>query len=202
MTATVGVLGAGTIGRGVGRFFLHAGHRVLLSNSRGPQTLGDVAADLGANAGAVTAAEAAAADIVLLAVPWSAVEPALSGLGSWGGRILVDATNAIKRFDPPAIELYDFGDRTSSQVVAALAPGARVVKAFNHLGYQQMIAPVPAGEKRAFFCCGDDPAARDEIAAVLRANDFAAIDLGGLADGSRVQQAGGPLASLDLRLAP
>ena len=61
MTATVGVLGAGTIGRGVGRFFVNAGHRVLLSNSRGPQTLGDVAADLGANAGAVTAAEAAAA---------------------------------------------------------------------------------------------------------------------------------------------
>jgi predicted dinucleotide-binding enzyme len=202
MTATVGVLGAGTIGRGVGRFFLNAGHRVLISNSRGPKTLSDVAADLGANARAVTTAEAAAADIVLLAVPWTAVEPVLGGLGSWGGRILVDATNAIKRFDPPAVELFDFGDRTSSQVVAALAPGARVVKAFNHLAYQQMIAPVPAGEKRAYFYCGDDPAAKNEVAGILRANDFAAIDLGGLADGSRVQQVGGPLASLDLRLAP
>jgi 8-hydroxy-5-deazaflavin:NADPH oxidoreductase len=202
MTATVGVLGAGTIGRGVGRFFLNAGHRVLISNSRGPETLGDVAADLGANARAVTTAEAAAADIVLLAVPWTAVEPVLGGLGSWGGRILVDATNAIKRFDPPTVELFDFGDRTSSQVVAALAPGARVVKAFNHLAYQQMIAPVPAGEKRAYFYCGDDSAAKNEVAGILRANDFAAIDLGGLADGSRVQQVGGPLASLDLRLAP
>jgi 8-hydroxy-5-deazaflavin:NADPH oxidoreductase len=202
MTATVGVLGAGTIGRGVGRFFLNAGHRVLISNSRGPETLVDVAADLGANARAVTTAEAAAADIVLLAVPWTAVEPVLGGLGSWGGRILIDATNAIKRFDPPAIELFDFGDRTSSQVIAALAPGARVVKAFNHLAYQQMIAPVPAGEKRAYFYCGDDSAAKNELAGILRANDFAAIDLGGLADGSRVQQVGGPLATLDLRLAP
>jgi 8-hydroxy-5-deazaflavin:NADPH oxidoreductase len=202
MTATVGVLGAGTIGRGVGRFFLNAGHRVLISNSRGPETLGDVAADLGASARAVTTAEAAAADIVLLAVPWTAVEPFLGGLGSWGGRSLIDATNAIKRFDPPAIELFDFGDRTSSQVIAALAPGARVVKAFNHLAYQQMIAPVPAGEKRAYFYCGDDSAAKNELAGILRANDFAAIDLGGLADGSRVQQVGGPLATLDLRLAP
>ena len=201
MTATVGVLGAGTIGRGIGRLFLNAGHRVLISNSRGPETLGDVVADLGANARAVTTGEAAAADIVLLAVPWMAAESVLGGLGSWDGRILIDATNAIKRFDPPVIELFDFGDRTSSQVISGLAPGARVVKAFNHLTYPQMTAPVHPGEKRAYFYCGDDLAAKNELAGILQANDLAPIDLGGLADGSRIQQAGGPLGAIDLRLA-
>jgi predicted dinucleotide-binding enzyme len=148
MAATVGVLGAGTIGRGVSRFFLNAGHPVLISNSRGPETLAGVVADLGINARAVTTAEAAAADIVLLTLPWTAVEPTLRGLGSWGGRILIDATNAIKRFEPPVIEVFDFGDRTSSEIIAGFAAGARVVKAFNHLTYLQMVAPVHAGEKR------------------------------------------------------
>jgi predicted dinucleotide-binding enzyme len=201
MTATVGILGAGTIGRGVGRFFLNAGHPVLISNSRGPGTLGAAVAELGAQARAVTTAEAAAADIVLLAVPWTAAEPVLRQLPAWDGRVLIDATNAIKAFNPPTVEVFDFGDRTSSEVVAGLAPGARVVKAFNHLTWSQMAAPVNPGEKRAYFYCGDDAAAKDELAEVLRGNGLAPIDLGGLAAGSRIQQAGGPLAPLDLRLA-
>jgi hypothetical protein len=201
MTATVGTLGAGTIGRGVGRFFLNAGYPVLISNSRGPDTLGDAVADLGAQARAVTMAEAAAADIVLLALPWTAVEPVLRQLPAWDGRVLIDATNAIKTFDPPTIELFDFGDRTSSEVVAGLAPGARVVKAFNHLAYSQMAAPVSPGEKRAYFYCGDDAAAKGQLASVLHGNGFAPIDLGSLAAGSRIQQVGGPLATLDLRVA-
>jgi 8-hydroxy-5-deazaflavin:NADPH oxidoreductase len=201
MSATVGILGAGTIGRGVGRFFASAGHPVLISNSRGPETLGEVVAELGDHARAVTTAEAAAADIVLLALPWTAVEPVLRQLPAWDGRVLIDATNAIKKFDPPTVELFDFGDRTSSEVVAGLAPGARVVKAFNHLAWSQMAAPVGPGEKRAYFYCGDDADAKDQLAAVLQGNGFAPIDLGGLAAGSRIQQAGGPLAARDLRVA-
>jgi hypothetical protein len=71
----------------------------------------------------------------VLATPWTAVESTLAALPPWPGNTLVDATNAIKVYNPPTVELFDFGDRTSSEVVASLAPGASVIKAFNHIPF-------------------------------------------------------------------
>src|ERR1700722_9615964 len=82
---------------------------------------------------------------------------------------------------PARIELFDFGDVTSSELVASLAPGARVVKAFNHLPFEQMMSPVAAGHRRVLFVSGDDADAKASVMSVIRANGFAAVDLGSLA---------------------
>jgi hypothetical protein len=124
-----------------------------------------------------------------------AVDVAASGLF-----LVADATNAFKVFDPPPVELFDFGDRTSSEVVASLAPGARVVKAFNHVPFMRLVSSPPNGEQHVLFLSGDDAAAKASLRPVLDANNFAVIDLGDLATGSRLQQVGGPLGGLDLRL--
>jgi 8-hydroxy-5-deazaflavin:NADPH oxidoreductase len=106
-------------------------------------------------------------------------------------------TNAFKVFDPPTVELFDFGDRTSSEVVASLAPGASVVKAFNHVPFMRLLSPPPDGEQHVLFVSGDDAAAQAGLRSVLEANNFAVIDLGELATGSRLQQVGGPLVNTD-----
>jgi len=201
MTQTAGIIGAGVAGQAIARFFLTAGRTVVISNSRGPDTLGEVIAGLGAGAEAGTTAQAAQAPLVVLATPWASVEDILAALPSWSGRTLVDATNAFKVFDPPTVELFDFGDRTSSEVVASLAPGASVVKAFNHVPFIRLLSPLPGGQQHVLFVSGDDAAAKAGLRSVLEADNFAVIDLGELATGSRLQQAGGPLSGLDLRLA-
>jgi 8-hydroxy-5-deazaflavin:NADPH oxidoreductase len=200
MAETAGIIGAGVAGKAIARVFLSAGRTVVISNSRGPDSLGEVIADLGAGAEAGTTVQAAQAPLVVLATPWTAVEDALAALPSWSGKTLVDATNAFKVFDPPTVELFDFGDRTSSEVVASLAPGASVVKAFNHVPAMRLLSPPPGGEQHVLFVSGDDTAAKAGLRPVLEANKFAVIDLGDLATGSRLQQAGGPLGGLDLRL--
>jgi predicted dinucleotide-binding enzyme len=200
MTETVGILGAGFAGKAIARFFLTAGRNVVISNSRGPDTLGEVIAELGAGGEAGTTAQAAGAPLVVLATPWTSVENALAALPSWSGKTLVDATNAFKVFDPPTVELFDFGDRTSSEVVASLAPGASVVKAFNHVPFVRLLASPPDGEQHVLFVSGDDAAAKAGLRSVLEANNFAVIDLGDLATGSHLQQVGGPFGGLDLRL--
>jgi 8-hydroxy-5-deazaflavin:NADPH oxidoreductase len=201
VTETAGILGAGVVGQEVAGLFLAAGKDVVISNSSGPESLKDVIAGLGPGARGGTAAEAAQAPLVVLATPWTAVEAVLAASSAWSGRILVDATNAIKVYDPPTIEMFDFGDSTSSEVVATLAQGATVVKAFSHIPFTRLTSPVSKGEQHVLFVSGDSSSAKTVIRSVLEANNFAVIDLGNLASGSRMQQVGGPLGGLDLRLA-
>jgi predicted dinucleotide-binding enzyme len=118
-----GTIGAGTVAQALAGHLVMAGHKVTLSNSRGPDTLLDVVTRLGPLASAGTADEAAAADMVFLTVMWPQVGDALAGLPEWDGRILVDTTNAFA----------DLEVETASEFVAERAPGARVVKAFNTL---------------------------------------------------------------------
>jgi hypothetical protein len=122
----IGILGAGNVGLAVGRQLIGAGHVVKLSSARGPHALTPVAQDIGAEG--VSVAEDAAAELVLLAVPWPAVPDVLDPLADWDGRILVDATNPFVSHNP--LQLADLQGRSASVVVAEHAPGARVVKAF------------------------------------------------------------------------
>ena len=137
--------------------------------------------------------EAAQADLVVLGVQWSNVAKALEGLPDWNGRILIDATNPTD--GPPDFKLADLGGKTSSQVVASLAPDARVVKAFNTLIVANLSAdPREAGGRRVLFMSGDDAPAKKEVAKVLDRIGFATIDLGSLSIGGALQQfPGGPL---------
>jgi len=186
----IGIVGAGRLGRAMAHVALRARHRVVLANSRGPDSLADVIVQLGAGVSAGTVEQAAAARIVLLAVPWPRVPEAVRGI-QWNGQILIDATND---FDG-----RDLDGTTSSEVVATLVPGARVVKAANTLGADMLAAdPEQAGGRRVMFISGDDAGARSEVATLFEDAGFSTIDLGGLATGGALQQVGGPLSGADL----
>jgi predicted dinucleotide-binding enzyme len=187
---SVGIIGAGRIGQTVARIALRAGRRVVISNSRGPDSLGPVIAALGDGATAGTVQEAAAADIVVIAVMWPDVPTAVHGL-AFEGRIVIDPTND---FDPS-----DLHRRTSSEIVAELVAPGRVVKAANTLGADVLaLEPNEGGGRRVLFVSGDDADAKAEVTALFEDGGFAIVDLGGLAEGGAMQQFQRPLAGINL----
>ena len=196
---TVGILGAGGIGQAFAGHVVKAGREVILSNRRGPESLVGVTKQLGPLARAGTREEAAQADVVFLAVGWTQVKDALSGLPAWQGRILIDATNAAY-MSPSGLRAVDLGGSTSSEVVASLTPGARVVKTANTLLRAVLAAdPRQAGGRRVLFMSGDDASAKAEVGGLLESMGFATVDLGTLAAGGPLQQfPGGPLPTLNL----
>lgn len=140
----IGMLGAGEVAQAIARHAIRHGHEVVLSNSRGPASLAPLVKDLGALATAATPAEAAVADLVVLAVPWPQIPDAVAGLPRLDRTVVIDTTNQFVSLYPTP-EIADLGDLTGSEYVASLLPGARVVKAFNAL-YAQFIAPDPRHE--------------------------------------------------------
>jgi len=193
-----GTIGAGTVALAFAREALAAGHEVVLSSRRGPDSLASTVAELGRGVSAASVEDAARLDYVLLAVPWPNVEDALRGPPAWNGRVLIDATNPFIQYSPRLV-LADLGDKGASEVVAALAPGARVVKAFNSIVTARFNeGPVKNGGRRIIFVSGDHPEPKQTIKSLIESFGFVAIDLGGLATGGRLQQAGGPLAGRDL----
>lgn len=193
----IGIIGAGAIGTAIARALSRSGIDAVIANSRGPASLAELVAELGPRIKAVTVGEAAQADLVFLAVNWSKIPAAIGGLGPWKRRILVDANNPI---EAPAFRAIDLGGLSSSEVVAALAPGARVVKGFNHL-QPALLAGDPGAEggRRVLFLAGDDRQAKDEVARLAGQLGFGAIDLGGLGAGGRLTQfPGGALTALNL----
>lgn len=193
----IGIIGSGRIGAAIAHVLVRNGQDVTLANSRGPDSLQALIHELGPQARAGTAAEAAGADIVFVAVPWSKIPDALKGLGPWEGRIVIDANNPI---EAPGLRPIDLGGRTSTDVFAERVPGARVVKAFNHLSPQLLTAdPRAEGGQRVLFLAGDDTGAKASVAQLIGALGFASIDLGSIAQGGRLTQfPGGPLPALNL----
>ena len=197
MKKTFGIIGAGNIGQAVARHLLKAGYPVVLSNSGDVEVLKPLAARLGAGASAGTPAEAAAADFVLLALPWTKLST-LTKLTDWSGRTVIDATNQFLTHGPEFI-LDDLNGRPSTAVVADYIPGARVVKAFNTLYYKVLSQdPEQGGGKRVLFVSGDDASAKEAVKAVIKDLGFAAVDLGSLESGSRFQHPNEALASRNL----
>jgi predicted dinucleotide-binding enzyme len=193
----IGIIGAGGIGQAFAAQAVRAGYAVILSNSRGPESLAAVVRELGGNATAGTREDAARADVVVVAVPWQQLAAALSDLPAWNGRIVIDASNPV---EAPTFRLADLGGRTSSEIVASMAPGARVVKAANTLPRALLAAdPHEAGGRRVLFVSGDDADAKAVVSEILATIGFAVIDLGGLAVGGPLQQfPGGPLPNQNL----
>jgi 8-hydroxy-5-deazaflavin:NADPH oxidoreductase len=186
----VGIIGAGRIGQAMAEIARRAGRHVVIANSRGPQSLISLVESLGQGVTAGTVEDAAAADIVVLAVMWPDVPQAVDEL-AWEGRIVIDPTND---FDPS-----DLDGRTSSEVVADLVAPARVVKAANTLGAAILGSdPRQAGGQRVIFLSGDDGDAKSEVGALFQQAHYFVIDLGGLREGGRMQQVGGPLAGHNL----
>ncbi|MEV6134029.1 MULTISPECIES: NADPH-dependent F420 reductase [Streptomyces] len=192
----IGMLGAGAIAQAIARHAIRHGHEVVLSNSRGPASLAPLVKDLGALAAAAPPAEAAAADLVVLAVPWPQIPDAVAGLPRLDKTIVIDATNQFASLSPKP-EIADLGDLTGSEYVASLLPGARVVKAFNAL-YGQFIAADPRHEagRQVLFLAGDDADAKNTVRDLTSEFGFAPVDLGTLREGGRLIQLGGPLSAL------
>jgi len=186
----VGIIGAGRLGQAMARVAVRAGRPVVLANSRGAESLTAVVSALGEGVSAGTADEAASAGIVVIAVPWDRVPEAVQGL-DWNGKVVIDATNDWAADDPQP--------RTSSEQVAELVAGARLVKAANTLGADVLGSdPHEAGGRRVMFISGDDADAKAAVVALFQDAGFATIDLGGLAIGGAMQQIHHPLAGLNL----
>jgi predicted dinucleotide-binding enzyme len=186
----VGVIGAGRLGQAMARTALRAGRSVVIANSRGPESLASVVSALGEGVSAGTVTEAASAGIVVIAVPWGRVPEAVEGL-NWSSQIVIDTTNDFAA--------DDLRGRTSSELVADLVTGARVVKAANTLGADVLGSdPHEAGGRRVIFISGDDADAKAAVVALFQDAGFAVIDLGGLATGGAMQQIHHPLAGVNL----
>jgi predicted dinucleotide-binding enzyme len=196
-----GTIGAGEVALAFAREGIAQGHEVVLSSRRGPQALAAELAELGKGASAASVAEAASLDYVLLAVPWNNVEEALSGLPAWNGRVLIDATNPFAQYSPKLV-LADLKGIGASEIVAGFAKGARIVKAFNSIVTARFNeGPIKGHGRRVIFVSGDHDEPKAFVKDLITKFGFVAIDLGGLVTGGRMQQAGGPLAGLDLFVA-
>lgn len=194
---TIGIIGAGNIGSAFAKALARNGIAATVANSRGPETLSTLVEELAPHISAVSIEAAAQADIVLVAVPWSKLPAALSGLPNWNGRIVIDANNPI---EAPLFKPADLNGRLSTEIFSDLVPGARVVKAFNHLLADLLSAdPHAEGGDRVLFYSGDDAKAKAEVASLIAKLGFAGIDLGPIAVGAKLTQfPGGPLPAINL----
>jgi predicted dinucleotide-binding enzyme len=186
---TIGLIGAGQIGSQIARLAVASGYRVVISNSRGPETLSTLVAELGPNARAATAMEAAkAGDIAVVTVPLKnyrqvPVEPL-------AGKIVIDTNNYYPQRDGHIPDL-DNESTTTSELLQAHLPTSKVVKAFNHIYAAQLtIDGRPAGTKnrRALVIAGDDLAAKATVTHLLDQFGFDTVDAGPLKEGWRIQR--------------
>lgn len=190
---TVGFIGSGMIGSTVARLSVAAGHQVVLSNSRGPETLKDLADELGPLARAATSAEAGAAgDLVVVSVPLHAC-PHLPA-GSLAGRTVLDTGNYYPQRDDQIPEL-DSGSLTSSEWLQRHLPGAAVVKVFNNIYFKHLgslARPAGAADRTYLPIAGDGAAAKSAVTQFLDSIGYGAVDAGMLAESWR-QEPGSPV---------
>jgi predicted dinucleotide-binding enzyme len=199
----IGFIGAGAVARTFGRHLIVAGHTLVVSNSRGPETLTAFAAELGPNAMAGTKQQAAECDVVILATNWVNVTEALRGV-DWDGRILIDATNA--HMDPkPDISLEGvtrsraaLKGRTSSEIVAEKALGGRLVKSISNIPMEWIQDFSHNKPRTVIFASGDDIEAKQLVIELINGIGFFAVDLGSLKTGGAMHEVGAPLSGLDL----
>ncbi len=182
---TIGFIGSGHIGGTVARLAVDAGHDVLLSNSRGPDTLQDLVDELGPRARAGTTEEAAAGDLVVLTIPLKNVgQVPADGLR---GKVVVDTSNYYPQRDGQ-IAAIDDGSSTTSQLVQSMLPGARLVKAFNNINYRHLGSlqrPAGSPERSVLPVAGDDAEAKQEVTELIDSLGYDVYDAGSLADSWR-----------------
>jgi predicted dinucleotide-binding enzyme len=186
---TIGIIGAGHIGSQLARLAVKNGYNVVLSNSRGPQTLTGLVAELGPKARAATPDEAASAgDIVVVTIPLKnyrtvPVQPL-------AGKIVIDTNNYYPQRDGHIPEL-DNETTTTSELLQAHLPTSKVVKAFNHIYAAELTSHgMPPGSKnrRALVIAGDDPDAKAAVARLIDQFGFDTVDAGPLKEGWRIQR--------------
>lgn len=176
----IGIIGSGHIGGNAGRLFAQAGHEVLFSFSRDPQTLADAVAAAGPLARTGTPREAVEfGDVVLFSVPWGVIDAALAQAGSLDGKIVIDTTNQFSQGGvvdlPDGISAAEYNQRRM--------PGATLVKAYNTLtsGFQASSAGRTGPDRVVLFYAGEDPEAKATVAKLIDDSGFTPVDMGGWA---------------------
>ena len=177
---------------------------MIIANSRGPESLAELVAELGPGAEAGTREDVLDADLVILATYWSDARQAVSGL-EWAGKILVDATNA--HVDKPADITLEGVTRsraalaktglTSSELLMSWAPGARLVKSISNVPMEWISDFSTSKPRTVLFASSDDPEAKRIVIDLLNGIGFAAIDLGSLSAGGALHEVGAPLSGLE-----
>lgn len=184
----IGFIGSGMIGGTVARLTVAAGVDVVVSNSRGPETLAELVASLGERARAATPAEAAAAgDLVVATIPLHAYQQLPAA--ELAGKTVIDTMNYYPQRDQRIAEL-DADELTSSELVQRHLAGSRVVKAFNNIAFMGLATlprPVGAVDRSALPIAGDDPAAKASVAELLSVLGYDAVDAGTLAESWRFE---------------
>lgn len=187
--STIGLIGAGHIGSQIARLAIAAGHDVVLSNSRGPETLASLVAELGPKACAATVENAAkAGDIVVVTIPLKAYRAV--PVAPLAGKIVIDTNNYYPQRDGHVPELDD-ESTTTSELLQAHLPKSKVVKAFNHIYARDLTTDgTPSGSpnRRALAIAGDDAGAKAAVTALLDSFGFDTVDAGPLAEGWRIQR--------------
>jgi len=196
----IGIIGAGHIGGTLAELFTKTENQVVISNSRGPSTLEDLAEKLGDNASTGTVEEARDfGDLVVVSVPLKAITDLPAN--GWEGKVVIDTNNYYPDRDGKIPDL-DSEKLTSSELLENQLPGARVVKAFNTIWFEHLKTQgdtsLPLEERRAIFIAGDDSQAKETVAKLIEEIGYAAVDTGFLKEGGKTQQPGSPVYNKEL----
>ncbi len=180
------IVGSGNIGTALARLFARAGIEISIANTRGPESISELASSIGSGVHAVPLEEALGSDVTFMAIPFGAVEQFGKSLPDWTGKTVVDTTNAHYTPNRAAI----LRGRTSARYVAEHLPGAKIVKAFNQLPADTLQAELdPEVGRRVIFIATDYPEAGDEIADLVSNLGLAAVQLGRIEEGGQLIQA-------------
>jgi 8-hydroxy-5-deazaflavin:NADPH oxidoreductase len=190
---TIGIIGAGHIGTAIASTALDAGYDVVLSNSRGPETLRDLVGEMqarGTTRGSIRAATAqdaaAAGDLAVVTIPLKNYRDV--PVTPLAGKVVIDTNNYYPQRDGRIAELDE--ERTTSSELLQHLPDSHVVKAFNHIQAAQIVerrSPAGTPHRRALAIAGDDAGAKGQVADLIGALGFDVVDLGPLAEGWRIQ---------------
>lgn len=183
---TIAIIGTGDVARALGPSFAAQGHTIVYG-SREPDrdSVRGLVAETGNGASATGPAAAVIdADIVVLAVPGLLAADITRGLGDLAGKIIIDPTNPLT-FEPLTLRHED--GRSNAEIIQAIAPEARVVKAFNTLNWSVMVDPASAGGPVSIPLVGDDADAKLAVAALVETMGLDPIDVGGLGNARWVE---------------
>lgn len=190
----IAVIGAGRVGKGLGRRFAERGHEIVIG-SRDPGRAAEVAAEIGGVSAPSYREAAEGVDVVLFSVPWWGVDDALSALGPLEGQIVLDTTNPYT--DDSYTVMVEFVGTSAAEQIQERLPAARVVKGWNTI-HAQVIDSSPdfGGVSASVFLCGEDAEAKAVVAGLAREIGFAPVDCGPLSSARFVE----PMAGLKVRL--
>lgn len=196
----IGIIGAGSIGATAAKLFVQAGHEVAISNSRGPESLKGLVAELGNKAKAVSVEDAAKfGDVILVSIPFGKYKSLPADV--FNGKIVIDSNNYYPDRDGNFSKL-DQGKTTSTELLAEHLHGARIVKAFNTIWFEHLKSQgntnLPVEDRRAIFFAGDDAEANHVVSKLIEEIGFAAVDTGSLHEGGKIQQPGSPIYNKEL----